>query len=164
MAHFGNYIASIIKAERNAGKDTTATSMAARMGIRGSMMSRFLNDPQARGVNPKTLEKMCRGISDDPAIRAGLRIAYLKDQIGTGRDVDLIRIDLARAARTTEIDEPPAGEVDYDSLRRASVGVRLDVRSLGAIEKIIRATARSHRFRRCVRDLGDIAEQDILGD
>jgi hypothetical protein len=160
MAFFGNYIASIISDEQKAGKETTAASMAARMCIRHSMMSRFLNDPKPRGVHPRTLEKMCRGISDDPIVRAGLRIAYLKDHLGTGRDADLVRIHLDRAPRAADA---KAGEPDgYDLLRAAAERVHLDAHTVGAVVKIIEASAHSVRFRRCVRDLADIAKEDIL--
>jgi hypothetical protein len=159
MAFFGNYIASIISAEQKAGKDTTAASMAARMGIRHSMMSRFLNDPKPRGVHPHTLEKMCRGISEDPIVRAGLRIAYLKDHVGTGRDADFVRISLDRATRLDESLESLSG---YDSLRATAERERLDAQTVSAIQTIIEASARSVRFRRCMRDLADIAKEDIL--
>src|SRR6266446_1698867 len=160
MAFFGNYIASIIAAERKAGKDTTAASMAARMGIRHSMMSRFLNDPKPRGVHPKTLEKMCQGISDDPIVRAGLRIAYLKDHVGTGRDADLIRIGLDREPRTGE--KAAADHKDSHLLTQVAECAGLDAHTVAAIASIIKASAQSVRFRRCVRDLADIAKDDIL--
>jgi len=159
MAFLGNYIASVIAAERKAGKDTTAASMAARMGIRHSMMSRFLNDPKPRGVHHETLERMCRGISDDPIVRAGLRIAYLKDQIGTGRDATLVRIGLDREPRTSERD---VGADAYAAFAQVAERVGLDAQTVAALAKIIEASAYSIRFRRCVRDLADIARQDIL--
>lgn len=160
MAHFGNYIASVISADKHAGKDTTPASMAARMGIRHSMMSRFINDTKPHSVHPKTLERMCRGISNDPVVRAGLRIAYLKDQVGSGEDAQLIRIDLDRAARSRERDEHPIG-LDYSMLSRTAYDFKLGDRTLRAIAKIIEASSRSHHFRRCVHDLGDIAEHDM---
>jgi hypothetical protein len=163
MGYFGNFIASAIHAEQKAGKDTTAASMAARMGIRHSMMSRFINDPEPRGVNPRTLEKMCRGISDAPIVRAGLRIAYLKDRVGTGKDADLVRIDLVRAGPAREGNVARAF-LDYSALGKIAARLRLNEPTLSALAKIIKASARSQCFRRYVRNLSEIADHHILAD
>jgi DNA-binding Xre family transcriptional regulator len=161
MGYFGNFIASVIDTEQKAGKETTAASMAARMGMRPSMMSRFLNDPKRHGVHPKTLEKMCKGIGDDPSVRAQLRIAYLKDQVGTGEDAGLVRIDVIRARRITQGNaERPF--LDYRGLGTLAARLGLNESTLCALSKIIKASARSNRFRRYVRNLSEIADHHVL--
>lgn len=166
MAYFGNYIAAAIKAEQDAGLDTTPASMAGRMKIRGSMISRFLNDPEPKSVHRKTLDRMVRGISKDPIVRAGLRIAYLRDQMGSGDDVDLIEISMKKSGpRAGSHDGAPRireEEPIYSRLAKVAAKVALDSRTTKAIETILRACAKSQRFRRSVRDLADIAEHDIL--
>jgi hypothetical protein len=157
MAHLGNYIAGVIADERAKGKDTTPASMAARMGIKPSMMSRFLNDPRPRGVHLKTLEKMVRGISYDPFVRAGLRAALLKDLVGLGEDAKLVEIRLRSTIANDKEGHyhkrTSALTPDYTTLSKTAQRVALDARSLKAINKLIEQCATSKKFRRFLIDL-----------
>jgi hypothetical protein len=166
MSRLGNYVTAQIEREKAAGKPTTAKSMAHRMGIKGSMLSRFQNDPN-RGLHPKTLAKMVRGISDDPEIQAGLLAAFLEDQLAAGATLtpevsQLVFVQLSkRATRTTEEPDRRYGG-QYERLSKVAAAAALDTRSLRAIETIIAGCRDSVPFRRSVRDLADIAERHVL--
>lgn len=156
MAYFGNYIKSIIEAEIRGGKETTAASMAERMGIKSSMMSRFINATKPIGCNPETLRKMISGIGEDRETKDGLLTAFIKDQLLlAGEEASGLELILRKTTRARE--EPG----DY-SLARTATECALDSRSINAIKTIIRACSKSKRFRRSVLDLCEIAEHDIL--
>lgn len=94
MSKFGNYIAEFIDQanESGQGEEITAASLAARMGIKQSMMSRFIHGNATR-CNPRTLKKMCEGISPEASVQAGLLAAYLEDQkIGPAKEMVHIEI------------------------------------------------------------------------
>ena len=161
MSALGNFITRQIERERAAGKDTTAASMAKRMKLKPSQLSRLINKPHP-GCNRSTLENMCIGISDDKHVRAELEAAYLSDQ-RVGDFADLIEIAVrGRSARVKEKNEG-YGTVTYQSLSNEAKRAQLDDQTTKALVQVIRAAAESARFQRSVRDLADIAKHDILG-
>jgi transcriptional regulator with XRE-family HTH domain len=74
MSEYGNFIKRVI--ERSG---QPAYEFAARMGLDPTHLSAFIRGRRV-GVNIETLAKMVQGISEDPAIRAGLLEAYFRDQ------------------------------------------------------------------------------------
>lgn len=157
MSRFGNFIRGIIDKERKAGRETTARSLAERCGIGASMMSRFLNTPHP-SCNRSTLEKIVNRISDDPAIRSSLLAAYLEDQKVTSV-AELVSVIANSPVRMIEASGTYGRP--YERLRKSAERNALDAPMSSAIEKIIEGCAKSARFRRCVRDLAEIAAKDL---
>jgi hypothetical protein len=159
VAHLGNYLTTLVEVERKAGLGTTATSLADRMAVPRPLISRLMNSAAPIGMNRETIERMVNRISKDPSVKAGLLIAYLKDQL-VGDAADSVQIKAARAT-----DEPPCEYgrgPNYDRLAKVAAALALNHGTLRAIEQLIRGCAKSKRFCRSVRDLADVAEHDIL--
>lgn len=74
MSEFGNYIKAVIDRGTQPGYE-----YAAQMGLDPSQLSGFIRGRRS-GCNIETLAKMVQGISEDPAVRAGLLEAYFRDQ------------------------------------------------------------------------------------
>jgi transcriptional regulator with XRE-family HTH domain len=74
MSEYGNFIKGVI--ERSG---QPAYEFAAKMGLDPTHLSAFIRGRRV-GVNIETLAKMVQGISEEPAVRAGLLEAYFRDQ------------------------------------------------------------------------------------
>lgn len=74
MSAFGNFLKAAIQNSGLSNKE-----MAARIGADPSQISGWVTGRRP-GVNHETLAKIVVGVSDDPAVRAGLLEAYFRDQ------------------------------------------------------------------------------------